>query len=192
MVKLPSKSWLHAHALKAALLASVLAASVISVYAYLQLNGRANSTRAVTTEYPRELSITLEKTTFKTGELVHVNLTLKNIGNETLTHKWSLLVGFDFDVFDANGTWIYGFVAAHLALFDLKASVLEPGKEFTFTLLEWNQTRLIIENDTIYGEASVTAGVYKIVGKLDGWNYDNVRIQQITTPSLTITLTEAD
>ena len=185
-------SWLHAHATETAFLVSVLAASVISVYAYLQLDGCAHFNRVVAIEYPHELSMTLEKTTFKTGELVHVSLALRNIGNETLTHKWSPLVGFDFDVFDVNGTWIYGFVAAHLALFDQETSVLEPGEEVSSALLEWNQTRLIIGNETIYGEVPVEEGDYKIVGKLDGWNYDNVRIQQITTPSVMVKLTEAD
>jgi hypothetical protein len=181
MSKLFSRSGLHTNSFKVPLLlATIAVASAAIVYAHLQFNIEQPSTWAVTAAPPREFSIRLEKTEFQLGELVRMNLTLKNIGNQTLVHRWTPWAGFDFDVLDANGTVIYTFTSAYLSIAIVNDETLDPGEEFTISR-EWNQTRLITVGGTGFWEAPIEKGAYQIVGKLDRWD-------EMVTPPVAIAI----
>lgn len=90
------------------------------------------------------------------------------------------MAGFDFDVLDANGTVIYTFTDAYFFVAIVHDEALDPGEEFTIAR-EWNQTRLIIVGDTLFGEAAVEKGAYQIVGKLDRWG-------EMVTPPVAIAI----
>ena len=180
MTKLFSRSRLRTNSFKVSvLLATIAIASAATVYAYVQFSMKQSSTWAVTVAPPREFSIRLEKAEFQSGELVRMNLTLKNIGNQTFVHRWSP-AGFDFDVLDANGTVIYTFADAYFFKAIVHDVTLDPGEEFTVSR-EWNQTRLITVGGTGFGEVAVEKGAYQIVGKLDRWG-------EMVTPPVAIAI----
>ena len=173
---------LNSVSLRAVLLTLVIvAASVSTVFAYLQLNAKDTRVRVATALPPRELSMELEKTVFNLGEDVSITISVKNIGNETITVAWGSAAMFDFDVLDANGTFVYRFTYAYLFAFVEHRVSLFPGEEFSLTR-KWDQTRMTVEGDKLleYG-IPVERDIYSITGKLNSRG-------DIVTPPITITI----
>lgn len=159
----------------------IVTTSVSVVFAYLQLNPKDTHARVEAVFPPRELSMKLEKTVFDLGEDVSITISVQNIGNETITVAWGSAAMFDFDVLDANGTFVYRFTYAYLFAFMEHRVSLFPGEEFSLTR-KWDQTRMTIVDDQMleYG-IPVKRGVYSITGKLNSRG-------DVVTPPITITI----
>ena len=167
--------------LRAVLLVLVIvAASVSAVFAYLHLS-KDTRVRTVTVFPPYELSMELEKTVFNLGESVNVTISVKNIGNETITVVWGSSSRFDFNVTDANETFVYRFTWVRFFTGAEKRVNLLPGEEFS-EIMKWDQTRVTVEGDKVleYG-IPVERGIYSIVGMLDTEPY-------LVTPPIQVTI----
>ena len=125
----PVVKWLASNRARAVMLVSVLiAASVLSVYAYLSSLTPQRGPRVAITSPPLEFSMELDKVEYAYGENVTITFCLKNIGNETITVGKSsidIIEGvtsteasgvndprpsafhFGFSIADDNGTVIY-------------------------------------------------------------------------------------
>lgn len=178
---------LNSVSLRAVLLVLVIAvASVSVVFAYLHLN-KDTRVRTVTVFPPYELSMELEKTVFNLGEDVNVTISVKNIGNETITVVWSACM-FDFNVTDANGTFVFSRVWTYVFAAEIKHVSLLSGEVFS-AARNWDQTRTIIVGDQLLGYGiPVERGVYNIIGRLNLFGIDSGRYPDVATPPIQITI----
>jgi len=137
------------------------------------------------TEYPFKLKTTLEKTTYKLGELINVTWTLINIGeeNSTLYHSrdW-----FDFVVYDEN----------FIRVFRYASYVLIPGWVVPWTPIppNGNRTQTRFWKQNYYGSENIVPelwlkkvppGIYYLTGIFNSLTY-NVKPQ---TPAIRIIIT---
>jgi len=98
----------------------IVVALLASVYAYLASLPPQRGPRVSITSPPLEFSMELEKAEFQQGENVTIRLSLKNIGNETITLRWGKyyayydkVMYFDFYITDANNTLVYQWTRIH-------------------------------------------------------------------------------
>jgi hypothetical protein len=179
---------LNSVSLRAVLLALVIVvASVSAVFAYLHLS-EDTRVRTVTAFPPYELSMELEKTVFNLGEDVNVTISIKNIGNETITVVWGSSAMFDFNVTDANGTFVFSRVRTYVfAAESIQVSLLS-GEVFS-AARNWDQTRTIIVGDQLLGYGiPVERGVYSIIGRLNHAGIYSGRYPDVATPPIQITI----
>ena len=88
--------WFASNRRKAVMLVSVLiAASVLSVYAYLSSLTPQGGPRATVVSPPLEFWMELDKTDYAYGENMTITFYLKNISNETITVTKSSIWSFD-------------------------------------------------------------------------------------------------
>jgi len=142
-------------------IAGVLIASAVliafSVYGMNFFAGRgATSLTSVLTTGPLELKLELQKTEFVQGEPINITVSLKNIGNTTITITFTekILGGIYPDVYNASGTKVWGRGLLPQAI---ERITLEPNEGISRTYT-WNQI-------TIGERKQVPKGTYAIVGK---------------------------
>jgi len=133
-------------------------------------------------QYPFELVLTLDKTTYRLGEPVNITLSLTNISDENV--KIGLAAGgdpksqFDFLIYDGSNDLIYRY-SAHRGYYAGGPLVsLAPSQSFTASHL-WEQ------NDDDGG--AVAEGKYFVVGR----TYQIFYLDQplsLETPRLEITI----
>ena len=186
--RLFGKGWFQANRLKPGLAVLILAiASLVAVFAYLHLN-KDTRVRTVTAFPPYELSMELEKTVFNLGESVNVTISVKNIGNETITVVWGHTGTFDFNVTDANGTFVFSPVHTYVSTAESIQVSLLSGEVFS-AARNWDQTRTIIVGDQLLGYGiPVERGVYNIIGRLNLAGIDSGRYPDVATPPIQITI----
>jgi len=94
---------------------------------------------AEATEYPFKLTIALEKTMYKLGELINVTWILTNIGKENITLYHSADILLDFTVYDENFNHVYRYRSDHLtpAIY-YPFNPIPPGDNVTLTGF-WDQ-----------------------------------------------------
>lgn len=85
------------------------------------------------------LRLQLDEASFSKGETVNVLISLRNVGNESVTVKWSSYSSeldwtpmyFDFSVVDENGTIIYQWGKTHAWYGSFLVKDLLPGEQLT-------------------------------------------------------------
>jgi hypothetical protein len=131
----------------------------------------------------------LDKTEFQLGENVTIRLSLKNIGNETVSIRWvsrySDKLHFDFYVLDENNTQIFQYSEVYGVIEGLEFSV-NPGGQLT-SVYVWYQ-------ETGYPEfAQVPKGIYYVRGSsrsfLVSAGSQVLWYGTLETPTITITIT---
>lgn len=159
---------------------------VISVIAFTLLNAFVPlnlPSQAETTSYPFKLTITLEKTTYKSGENINVTWILTNIGNETLTLYSSRDDVPDFMVRDVNSNYVFRY-KAYIGTYQIIYPIaqIEPGHNVTLVGL-WKQ---IYDGSAIVRVPfkQVPPGTYYASGLLISYTY-NVELE---TPPVRITI----
>lgn len=168
----------------------VVLLGVVSVYGIATLVSVKSATpvpvRSVVTSSPLELTLELSKTEFEQGEPINGTLSLRNIGNESITVTFGQLGGrFYFDVFDANGTHVY--TSALVCPAAEEHLPLNPNEQITRTDT-WNQNYNIWPTE--YYLEQVPKGTYTIIGKSLRYSlYPTDSLHDgIETPPITITI----
>jgi len=112
-----------------------------------------------------KLTISLDKTEFKRGENIDVNLVVQNLREEKVTFTFSSGYQFDLVVYDQNFEVVCawsddkGFIEAFTSL------SLEPGESHNWV---WNWNQMVYEKLT--GEYSpINPGTYHLRGILIGY-----------------------
>jgi len=160
-----SEDWFQKNPLRVfSLVLIVVIASVVAVHAYWRLSSPQAGPRVSVTSLPLEFSMELNKAEFQPGENVTIKLSLKNIGNKTITLSWyeyyayyDALMYFDFYIIDANGTLVYQWTKDHAALLAVLKRTLSPGEQLT-SVYPWYQL------NGYPNEAQVPAGTYTVRG----------------------------
>jgi hypothetical protein len=135
------RSLLAKHPLRVALLVTIVVAMVAtSAFAYLLSPRYAGGPRASTVSPPLEFAIELDKDEFQLGENVTVRLSMKNIGNNTITLFWPNHYGgvLDFLITAENGTYVYQLTDNTGAWAAVKRITLDAGEDFVNTFV-WEQ-----------------------------------------------------
>ena len=98
------------------------------------------SVGAEATEYPFKLVMTLDRTTYKLGDLVNVTWILINVGEENVTLYYSVDHLLDFVVYDANFIRVYRYRSQWGGVLGiLPLAPIPPGDRMTLTG-SWEQT----------------------------------------------------
>ena len=164
----------------------VIAVTVISMFLNVSLPLNFLSVEAEATEYPFRLTMSLEKTAYKLGELVYVTSTLTNIGEENVTLQTGGLDRMDFFVYDENFIRVFQDSRRHFGtVLVLNRSFLFPPGDSITGKGFWDQTRdgsgeVIPE---LWREEALP-GIYYIVGVFSSRTY-NIEPK---TPAIRITI----
>jgi len=151
--------------------------------AFLPLN--LSSVEAEATAYPFKLKIILEKTAYKSRELVNVTGILTNIGEDNLTLYHSADIEFDFIVYDENFLHVFQYSNEwFIPAIYLPFPPIPPNNNVTLTGF-WNQIydgsgKITPE---LWGKR-VPSGTYYVTGFFLCTTY-KLRIQ---TPAIRITI----
>jgi hypothetical protein len=164
---------------------TVIASTIIFMFfnALLPLNF---SVQAEATKHPFNLSITLEKTTYRPGEEVNVTWTLTNISDENLTLYHSADSTLDFIIRDNNFDYIFRYTGYHsTAAVYYPLSTMAPSDSKT-TMGTWEQ---IYDGSgsvsPIFWYRQVPPGAYYVLGVFRSSTYG----LEFETPPLRITIT---
>jgi len=150
----------------------VVSLGVVSVYGITTLASVKPATsvpvRSVVTIPPLELTLELTKTEFEQGEPINGTLSLKNVGNESITITFgSLGSRFYFDVLDENGTHVY--TSELICPAAIEHLPLNPNEQITRTDT-WGQIRNIWPTE--YYLEQVPKGTYTIIGKSERYSLE--------------------
>lgn len=149
-------------------------AIIVSVIVFVLLNVLLPFNFALqteTTQYPFKLSIALNKSTYKTGELVNITWVLTNIGEENITlyHSRDSLGGFE--VQDENFNYVYSGGTTELAWVYPYPDMV-PGGNIT-RKAGWTQIyQDEVENFDTLLPRHVLPGIYYIYGLLFSATYN--------------------
>ena len=135
------RSLLAKHPLRVALLVTIVVAIVAtSAFAYWLSPQSRSGPAASTISPPLEFAIELDKAEFQLGENITVRLSMKNIGNNTISVVWPNHYGgvLDFLISDENGTYVYQLTDNTGAWSAEKWITLDAGKDFVNTFI-WEQ-----------------------------------------------------
>lgn len=156
---------------------------IVSTIIFMSLNALLPlnfSLQVEAAKYPFKLTITLEKTTYKLGEIVNVTWTLTNIGEENVTLYYSADFMPDFIIRNNNFkhvfryAWHYAVAAIYYPLF-----TLAPGDSRT-RMGDWEQIYDGSGNtDQILWYEQVPPGPYYISGAFRSGTY---QLEFETTP----------
>jgi hypothetical protein len=132
----------------------------------------------------------LNKTQFQEGEMIAVNMSLKNISNRTIIVSFPTQHTFNFNITDMDGKLVYSW---HMARFDLmmvRVVNLEPDEEFHNTLMQDLRDAQIPEN-----QVPLPKGTYRLVGLTrpfsayyENWEFTGI-YGPLATPPITIIVT---
>jgi len=118
----------------------ILAATVAFMFLNALLPLNFSSVGAEATEHPFKLIITLDRTTYKVGELVNVTWILINVGEENVTLYNSVDILLDFVVYDANFIRVYRYRSQRGGILGIYPfAPIPPGDKMTLTG-SWKQT----------------------------------------------------
>jgi hypothetical protein len=161
-------------------------------YAYWTFLPPQQGPRAATLSSPLELSIQLDKCEYQQGENVTITISLKNVGNETITVSWpsyscsdGVDMYFDFIVMDGNGTKVSQWYYGRGLLASVLTRTLDPGQQLT-NVYTWMQ-------DTGWPDfAQVPKGTYSVKGLSRGFDLTvgtQLTSMELETPTITFIIT---
>jgi hypothetical protein len=106
------------------------------------------------------LTMALQRSTFKTGELINITFTVMNIGSQTVECTRSL-PEFDIIVYNSSNSNLYQWTSDKAFSTIVLETSLDPGDSYT-SILDWPQTC----NQTVYNNerVPVSPGQYSIIG----------------------------
>lgn len=106
------------------------------------------------------LTMAIQKTAFKTGELINITFTVTNIGTQTVGYTRSP-PEFDFIVYNSSNSNLYQWTSNKIFIAIILVTFLDPGDSYT-SILNWPQTC----NQTAYNNEGVpiSPGQYSIIG----------------------------
>lgn len=152
-IRIFSKDWFRTNPLKALLLVLiVVVASVAVVHAYWRLLPPQAGPRVSITSPPLEFSLEMDKTEFQQSENVTIRLSLKNMGNKTITLSWpnflmsnfylygDRIMYFDFYVADANNTRVFQYTKEFGAAQSVLEETLNPGEQLVSVCVWYQKT----------------------------------------------------
>jgi len=135
-----------------------------SVYGMNFLAGRGvSSVTSVLTTGPLELKLELDKTEFERGEPVNITISLKNIGNTTITVTYAYMgtrVGVKI-LYSSNSSLRVERGRTPLTMVEPVA--FAPGEQVSRTFV-WDQWLDVIVESTYYGKQQAPEGTYTVVG----------------------------
>jgi hypothetical protein len=166
---------------------------VLGVYGMSLLSGReaASVESKVTSTLingPLELRLELDKTEFVQGEPVNITVSLKNIGNKTITVVYTTFkTRVGVKILYLNGTIANEWGRSPLTATEEVS--FAPGEQVSRTYV-WDQDVVIFEGRTFIGRRQAPKGTYKIVGTT-GTSigvYGIGPLGMLETPPITITI----
>ena len=161
-----------------------------AIYVYWRIHAPSSSTLYVTaTSPPLELRMELDKTEFQLNETVAIHLSLKNIGDKTITIIVpSLEHWVGFIVKDVNNTVVRNFPSGGAPVLD--ETTLGPGRQINRTY-NWSQIGHYPDGSGGVLTRSVPPGTYHIIGRTGEHLACSLGAEDwidIKTPSITITI----
>ena len=193
------RSLLAKHPLRVALLVTIVVAIVAtSAFAFWLSPQSRSGPAASTVSPPLEFAIELDKTEFQLGENITVRLSMKNIGNNTISVVWPNHYGgvLDFLITDENGTYADGNGTYVYQLTDNTGAwamekwiTLDAGEDFVNTFV-WEQNYYSASANRYF---AVSAGDYFVKGLSRQFrlNAEGQTIKGMTleTPAVAFTIT---
>jgi hypothetical protein len=170
------------------------AVAVFAAVAYQALLLPHERPKANTTSLPLEFSIQLEKTEFLRSEDVAIQISLKNIGNKTISLSWPdfyLYNGtafcFDFNIIDTRApvSLVYRYSQNKVTLEAVKEKTLTSGEQWVDVVV-WDQ-RASYKDDpepVPRGGYSLRAFTRQFALSVDG----QTSILDLKTPTITFTI----
>ena len=167
-----------------AILLVALVSVVVFVVVAVNHNRAGNETTYPVTveasDYPLNLSMTINKTVFRLGEPVKIRLRIKNIGNKTLVLSFGDRDRPSFIVYNEEGSEVYRFLRHVLYPTMYNPVKISPGDEFSFgNYTVWYQK---VEPYQNYHLNDAPPGTYHIIGEFVSTSLDLT----IQTPPITI------
>ena len=150
-------------ALSVVTLVGVAVAWGLKTFSYVEVS---TPVEAETTYGPIKLTMRLNKTAYKLGEPVNINVTVTNISNETIVLGYTMPPELDFWVYNESSQVIYKYHQVYawgLAIVDV---ILNPGESFHqypwYPPLVWDQVEVKFSP---YSHIQVPPGTYYITGR---------------------------
>jgi len=178
---------------KAILLSALIAVTLgTAAYAYVASLPPHVGPRAAITSSPVEFATELERAEFQQGENMTIKISLKNIGNRTITAKWPAyysvgdgrIMYFDFDVLDANNTLVYRWTLDKFALQSVLVETLEPGEQLTSAYV-WFQMSDVPYTQVPKGTYHIKGITHRFALTVNGQTTSGILLE---TPTITITI----
>jgi hypothetical protein len=134
--------------------------SIAFVYGYWRKNiSSPTQTTSTFSYYPFELITELNKTEFQHGELIYVNVRLRNVSNQTMVVNWSSSYHFDFNITDENGNFVYQW-SNNYAFGDSAPLTLEPNQGVNDSL----ESFVVDETSITMTPLQLPNGKYQLIG----------------------------
>ena len=191
MVRIFSKNWIKTNFSKVLLVTLiVIVVSVASVYAYLEFLLPQSGPRVTILSQPLEFSMEMDKTEFRQGENITIRLSVKNVGNQTITLRWSsfylhydVVLYFDFYVLDMNNTVVFQWSKIYGRFPAVREKTLTPGEQLinVYVWGQWSELEGQVPKG-VYSVRGLTRQVALIVG-------DQTSTITLETPTITFTIT---
>jgi len=182
------KNWIAGHWEVLFPIAFVVLVLSAGLYADWKFNLPKPPATSAITSYPLELKMEFAKTEYDQGELIEIEVFLKNISNRTVQLTvWGPI--FDFDLSAANGTVVYQW-SRNFFWVEPNVQVLKPSAELNYT-----QRSEIFDDATVNevpirlhkGAYNITEFTVLTIAYLEPWKSLGERV--LRTPPITITIT---
>ena len=181
------KNWIAGHWKVLFSIASVVLVLSAGLYLDWRLNVPKPPAVSAITSYPLELKIELAKTEYDQGELIEIQVFLKNISNRTTQLTvWGPI--FDFNLSAANGAVVYQWSRNYLWV-EPNVQVLKPSAELNYT----QRSEIFEEATANYVPIRLHKGAYNVteftvltIAYLEPWKSLGERV--LETPPITITI----
>jgi len=170
---------------------AIFAVAVFAAVAYQALSLPHERPKATTISSLLEFSIQLEKTEFLRSEDVTIQISLRNIGNKTISLRWpdfylynDTAFCFDFVIIDTNNSQVYRYSQNKAHLNAVMEKTLSPGEQWA-NVVVWDQ-RVSSDSELVpSGVYSVKASTRRFALSVNGqttWS------NHLETPTITFTI----
>jgi hypothetical protein len=169
----------------------IFAVAVFAAVAYRALLLPHERPKATTISLPLEFSMQLEKAEFLRSEDVTVQISLRNIGNKTISLRWpnfyiqnGTAVCFDFVIIDTNNSQVYRFSLSRAHLNAVEEKTLSPDEQWV-NVFVWDQKASYKDLEPVpLGAYSLRASTRQVTLSVDG----QTSVINLETPTITFTI----
>lgn len=176
---------------KKAVFSIILVIVVLSAsgYAYFSSLSPRSGPSASVISSPLEFTIEMDKTGFTRGEGITIRVSLRNIGNKTISLSWpnfyvqnGTAVCFDFVIIDTNNSQVYRFSQNKVHFNAVEEKTLSPGEQWV-NVFVWDQKASYKDVEPVpLGAYSVRASTRQFSLSVDG----QTSIINLETPTIAL------